>query len=151
MQAETIVTTSRHLNYKRIVTHDPREVAKLGRILGKLSHYRGLRRFELVIAPDFTPVSGLHGIFIAGNTVRAIVLPVGRCLANAETENLQDRRRNDRDRDNGFSGCRSVVRRVFSTDPVDKVVVNLFNWFASSGAVICLSNCLKSRHIINFY
>lgn len=43
--------------------------------IGRVPHLRGLPRFELVLAPDFAPMAGMHGIFIAGNTVRSIVLP----------------------------------------------------------------------------
>lgn len=43
--------------------------------IDKVPHHRGLPKFQLVVAPDFSPLSGMHGIFIVGNTVRSFVLP----------------------------------------------------------------------------
>lgn len=43
--------------------------------IDKVPHHRGLPKFQLVVAPDFSPMSGMHGIFIVGNTVRSFVLP----------------------------------------------------------------------------
>lgn len=43
--------------------------------IDKVPHHRGLPKFQLVLAPDFAPVSGMHGIFIVGNSVRSFVLP----------------------------------------------------------------------------
>lgn len=38
-------------------------------------HHRGIPPFDLVVAPDFAPAQGLHGIFIAQSEVLSIVLP----------------------------------------------------------------------------
>ena len=38
-------------------------------------HRRGVPSFDIVVAPDCSPVSGLHGIFINGHEVMSIVLP----------------------------------------------------------------------------
>lgn len=36
---------------------------------------RGLPSFNLVVAPDFAPVAGLHGVFISDTEVMSIILP----------------------------------------------------------------------------
>lgn len=38
-------------------------------------HKNGLPAFDMVMAPDFSPESGLHGIFIAAQEVMSCVLP----------------------------------------------------------------------------
>lgn len=38
-------------------------------------HQRGLPPFDLVFAADYSPLSGLHGIFISADEVMSIVLP----------------------------------------------------------------------------
>lgn len=43
--------------------------------IDRVPHHRGLPGFQIVVAPDFAPISGMHGIFIVGNTVRSFVLP----------------------------------------------------------------------------
>jgi hypothetical protein len=37
-------------------------------------HRRGLPLFDMVVAPDFSPCAGMHGIFVAGSEVMSIVL-----------------------------------------------------------------------------
>ena len=41
----------------------------------QIPHSRGLPPYDMVVAPDFAPVAGLHGIFISGNQVMSIILP----------------------------------------------------------------------------
>lgn len=41
----------------------------------RMPHSRGIPKFDLVLAPDFAPVAGMHGIFIVGNWILSIVLP----------------------------------------------------------------------------
>ena len=41
----------------------------------RLPHRRGIPPFDLAIAPDFSPVAGMHGIFIAGDTIFSYNLP----------------------------------------------------------------------------
>lgn len=38
-------------------------------------HQDGLPKFDMVVGPDYSPVSGLHGIFIASQEVMSCVLP----------------------------------------------------------------------------
>jgi hypothetical protein len=38
-------------------------------------HQQGLPKFDMVVGPDFSPISGLHGIFIAAQEVMSCVLP----------------------------------------------------------------------------
>lgn len=38
-------------------------------------HRHGLPDFDMVIAPDFSPQSGLHGIFVTGSEVFSALLP----------------------------------------------------------------------------
>jgi hypothetical protein len=38
-------------------------------------HQQGLPKFDMVIGPDFSPVNGLHGIFIGAQEVMSCVLP----------------------------------------------------------------------------
>lgn len=45
------------------------------RVLSKVPHRHGLPFFNTVIAADFAPVSGLHGIFISNSEVISAVLP----------------------------------------------------------------------------
>jgi len=45
------------------------------RMLSKVPHRHGLPFFNTVIAADFSPVSGLHGIFISNSEVISAVLP----------------------------------------------------------------------------
>lgn len=40
----------------------------------QVPHRRGLPPFDLVMAPDFAPVAGLHGIFLKDNEVMSIIL-----------------------------------------------------------------------------
>lgn len=40
----------------------------------QVPHRRGLPPFDLVLAPDFAPVAGLHGIFLKDNEVMSIIL-----------------------------------------------------------------------------
>lgn len=39
-------------------------------------HRRGLPSFDMVIAPDYSPEAGFHGIFVAGREVYAMLLPL---------------------------------------------------------------------------
>ncbi|MFA7554419.1 MAG: hypothetical protein WCY88_09235 [Spongiibacteraceae bacterium] len=41
----------------------------------QVPHTRGLPPFDVVIAPDFAPVSGLHGVFISGDKIMSVILP----------------------------------------------------------------------------
>ncbi len=43
--------------------------------IDRVPHHRGLPPYDLVLAPDFAPLSGLHGIFITANKVMSLVLP----------------------------------------------------------------------------
>lgn len=45
------------------------------RLLSKVPHRHGLPFFNTVIAADFAPTSGLHGIFISNSEVISAVLP----------------------------------------------------------------------------
>ncbi len=38
-------------------------------------HQEGLPQFDMVVAPDYSPVGGLHGIFIGSQEVASCVLP----------------------------------------------------------------------------
>ena len=38
-------------------------------------HCRGLPSFEVVVAPDFAPVSGVHGVFISTTDIMSIIIP----------------------------------------------------------------------------
>jgi hypothetical protein len=38
-------------------------------------HQEGLPHFDMVVAPDYSPVAGLHGIFISAQEVMSCVLP----------------------------------------------------------------------------
>ncbi len=42
--------------------------------LDQIPHRRGLPPFDVVIAPDFAPVAGLHGVFISEKDVMSIIL-----------------------------------------------------------------------------
>ncbi len=41
----------------------------------QLPHRRGIPNFDFVIAPDFAPVPGLHGVFISAEKIMSVVLP----------------------------------------------------------------------------
>ncbi|WP_145999066.1 hypothetical protein [Oceanicoccus sp. KOV_DT_Chl] len=41
----------------------------------QVPHERGLPEFLVVLAPDFTPVAGLHGIFITDKEIISMILP----------------------------------------------------------------------------
>ncbi len=45
-------------------------------------HHRGIPEFNVVIAPDYAPVPGMHGVFISGTEVMSIILPSGDPAAN---------------------------------------------------------------------
>ena len=38
-------------------------------------HRRGVPPFEVVVAPDFAPVSGMHGVFISTTEIMSVILP----------------------------------------------------------------------------
>lgn len=38
-------------------------------------HQEGLPKFDMVVGPDYSPISGLHGIFISSQEVLSCVLP----------------------------------------------------------------------------
>jgi hypothetical protein len=40
----------------------------------QVPHRRGLPPFDIVLAPDFAPVAGLHGIFITADEVMSVIL-----------------------------------------------------------------------------
>jgi hypothetical protein len=41
----------------------------------EVPHQDGLPQFDMVVAPDYSPVAGLHGIFIGSQEVMSCVLP----------------------------------------------------------------------------
>lgn len=41
----------------------------------EVPHQQGLPKFDMVVGPDFSPVSGFHGIFIGSQEVMSCVLP----------------------------------------------------------------------------
>ncbi len=41
----------------------------------EVPHQQGLPKFDMVVGPDFSPVSGFHGIFIGAQEVLSYVLP----------------------------------------------------------------------------
>lgn len=41
----------------------------------EVPHQAGLPQFDMVVAPDYSPVGGLHGIFIGSQEVMSCVLP----------------------------------------------------------------------------
>lgn len=41
----------------------------------EVPHQEGLPQFDMVVAPDYSPVGGLHGIFIGSQEVMSCVLP----------------------------------------------------------------------------
>ncbi len=43
--------------------------------LADVPHRRGLPVFEMVIAPDFAPISGMHGVFVSNLEVMSVILP----------------------------------------------------------------------------
>ena len=43
--------------------------------IDKVPHQRGLPPYDMVLAPDFAPLAGLHGIFISGDTIMSVILP----------------------------------------------------------------------------
>lgn len=43
--------------------------------LREAPHQMGLPKFDMVVGPDYSPVNGLHGIFISGQEVISCVLP----------------------------------------------------------------------------
>lgn len=43
--------------------------------IDQVAHRRGLPGYDLLVAPDFAPVAGLHGILVVGDTVRSMILP----------------------------------------------------------------------------
>lgn len=45
-------------------------------------HCRGLPPFELVVAPDFAPISGVHGVFISTTEIMSVILPADNADAN---------------------------------------------------------------------
>ena len=45
-------------------------------------HRRGVPVFEVVAAPDFAPVSGMHGVFISNTEVMSIILPSDNASAD---------------------------------------------------------------------
>lgn len=45
-------------------------------------HHRGIPDFQVVMAPDFTPVAGLHGIFISATEIMSIILPSDSSIAD---------------------------------------------------------------------
>lgn len=49
----------------------------------QVPHRRGLPPFDLVLAPDFAPVAGMHGIFLNGTEVMSIILAAD---SNGESE-----------------------------------------------------------------
>lgn len=42
----------------------------------EVPHQEGLPKFDMVVGPDYSPISGLHGIFIGSQEVMSCVLPV---------------------------------------------------------------------------
>lgn len=45
-------------------------------------HHRGVPEFDVVIAPDYAPEPGMHGVFISATEVMSIILPSGDPTAN---------------------------------------------------------------------
>ncbi|MEH6557064.1 MAG: hypothetical protein V7459_13970 [Oceanicoccus sp.] len=45
-------------------------------------HHRGIPEFDVVIAPDYAPVPGMHGVFISATEIMSIILPSGDPAAN---------------------------------------------------------------------
>ncbi len=43
--------------------------------INRVPHHRGIPEFDVVIAADFAPVSGMHGVFINDREVMSIILP----------------------------------------------------------------------------
>lgn len=43
--------------------------------LSQAHHRRGIPAFEAVVAPDFAPVPGFHGVFISTTEVMSVILP----------------------------------------------------------------------------
>ena len=50
-------------------------------------HRRGVPPFEVVVAPDFAPVSGMHGVFISTTEIMSVILPSDK--ANADWQILK--------------------------------------------------------------
>lgn len=49
---------------------------------GQVHHRRGVPRFDVVVAPDFAPVSGMHGVFISTSEIMSIILPSDNASAD---------------------------------------------------------------------
>ncbi|ARN75469.1 hypothetical protein [Oceanicoccus sagamiensis] len=45
-------------------------------------HRRGVPQFDVVVAPDFAPVSGMHGVFITTSEIMSIILPSDNASAD---------------------------------------------------------------------
>ncbi len=45
-------------------------------------HRRGVPPFDVVVAPDFAPVSGMHGVFISTTEIMSIILPSDNATAD---------------------------------------------------------------------
>jgi hypothetical protein len=54
----------------------------------EVPHQQGLPKFDMVVGPDYSPISGLHGIFIGAHEVMSCVLP-----SPAESHHWQVRER----------------------------------------------------------
>jgi hypothetical protein len=57
-------------------------------------HHRGIPEFDVVIAPDYAPVPGMHGVFISATEIMSIILPSGDPAANwqvVKRKGYQDR------------------------------------------------------------